>query len=108
MLMADSKVFSVIICIRYVAPTGVRSAEGGKANDIVKARIKISQIRRNLGKLIMQRVKLFLTVSLTELLNLATKGYTYGKEKITGIAGRKAINVYHSGSFNPLNPFRAK
>ena len=84
------------------------SAEGGNITDIPKANINISQIRRNFGKLIMQRVKLFLIVSLIELLNLATSGYIYGKEKTSGSAGIKAINVYHSGSFNPLNPKRAK
>jgi hypothetical protein len=108
LLIAEAKAFSVIIWIRYIAPVGIRRTAGGNATQIAEAIAAMSHMRRNFGKLIMQSVKLFLIVSFTELLNLATSGYKNGTLKINGRSGIKETSVYHSGSLTPLNPKRAK
>lgn len=73
-----------------------------------KATIRISQIRMNFGKFIMQRVILFVMVPLILFLNLAKRGYTKGYEKTTGKSGMKDTMIYHSGSLTPLIPKNAK
>lgn len=75
---------------------------------IAIAKMMITQIRMNFGKLIMQRVKLFLIVPLMPLSNLAISAYVKGSVKIIGSRGRRDTIMYQSGSLMSPHPKNAK
>ena len=106
--MTEANAFSVIIWVRYIAPVGTSKREGGKATEIKMAAAAISHMRRNFGKFIMHKVKLFFMVPFTEFENLATSGYRNGRGNTSGRTGIKDTTVYHSGSFIPLMPKNEK
>ena len=75
---------------------------------IAIAMMIINQIRMNFGKLIMQRVKLFLRVPLMPLSNLAISAYTKGSVKMSGSRGRRDTIMYQSGSLMSPHQKNAK
>ena len=70
--------------------------------------MKVKEESERVGLKLNIQKTMFLIVSFTELLNLATSGYNNGTLKINGRSGIKETSVYHSGSLTPLNPKRAK